>query len=136
MAFYINGTQVHEPRQGGITITDEPIWGSNAGRDQNGNMGGDFLGFKTTIAVTFPPMSFNAAKTIKNAIMAGMNSSTNEKGFFKIKYPDFPLDSNGHYSASTLEEKTVYAGNIPRTLYSLAQGRRLDTDITITFVEK
>ncbi len=109
------------PKQGGITVTEEPIWAGNTGRSSTGKMVGDIVAWKTTIAVTWPPLSFAAAKTLRDAIK-------NAEPFFKIKYYDF--------SADTMTEKTVYAGSVPRTLYSLVAGHRLYTDITVTFVEQ
>lgn len=117
----INGVTVAMPKTGGVVITDEPIWASNTGRSSTGKMIGDVVAWKTTIAVTWPPLSFAEAKKIRDAIK-------NAGAFFKIKYHDFSADS--------MVEKTVYASNIPRALYSLAAGYRRHTDITITFVEQ
>lgn len=117
----INGVEVATPKQGGVVITDEPIWASNTGRSSTGKMIGDIVAWKTTIAVTWPPLSFADAKKIRDAIKTA-------DAFFNIKYYDF--------SSATMTEKTVYAGNVPRTLYSLAAGYRRHTDVTITFVEQ
>lgn len=117
----INGITVATPKQGGIIVTDEPIWASNTGRSSTGKMIGDIVAWKTTIAVTWPPLSFTDAKKILSAIKGA-------EPFFAIKYYDF--------SAQEMTEKTVYAGNIPRTLYSLAAGCRFYTDVTVTFIEQ
>lgn len=117
----INGVTVAAPKQGGVSITDEPIWASNTGRSSTGKMVGDIVAWKTTVAVTWPPLSFSESKKLRDAIKSA-------PPFFKIKYPDF--------SGSTQVEKTVYAGNVPRTLYSIAEGQRRHTGITITFIEQ
>lgn len=117
----INGITVATPKQGGVVVTDEPIWAGNTGRSSTGKMIGDVVAWKTTIAVTWPPLSFSEAKKIRDAIK-------NADAFFTIKYHDF--------SASTMTEKTVYAGNVPRTLYSLSAGHQRYSDITITFIEQ
>lgn len=117
----INGTTVKTPKQGGITITDEPIWSSKTGRGTSGKMLGEIVAWKTTIAVEWAPLTFSESKTIRNAIKSGGS-------FFKIKYYDD--------SASEMEEKTVYVSNMPRTLYSLAASFRRHTDVTITFIEQ
>lgn len=119
MAFYINGVQVAEPAKEGLTITDEPIWASNTGRGTNGKMIGDIVAWKTTVEVTWPPLSFTDAQTIRDAIK-------NAGNFFAIRYPDF--------SAGTLVTKTVYCGNIPRTTHSLVS--QLKNGVTITFIEQ
>lgn len=117
----INGITVATPMHNGVVITEEPIWASNTGRSSTGKMIGDIVAWKTTIAVSWPPLSFEAAMKIRNAVI-------NAGPFFKIKYYDFKTDA--------MQEKTVYASNIPRTLYSLADGLQKYTDITITFVEQ
>jgi len=117
----INKIRVKEPKQGGLTVTDEPIWASNTGRSSTGKMIGDIVAWKTTISASWPPLSFLEAKTIRDAVI--------EAGpFFDIEYYDFS-------SASTVK-KTVYAASIPRTLYSLADKCQKYKDITITFVEQ
>lgn len=117
----INGITVATPKHGGVVITEEPIWASNTGRSSTGKMIGDIVAWKTTIAVTWPPLSFTDAEKIRNAIV-------NAGPFFEIRYHDFKSDS--------MQKKTVYAGNIPRTIYSLAEGYQRHTDVTITFVEQ
>lgn len=119
--FKINGTQVAEPKIQGVQITDEPIWASNTGRATSGKMIGDIVAWKTTVAVAWPPLSFAQSQQIRNAIK-------NAGPFFTISYNDF--------SGTSLETKTVYCANIPRTLYSLAQAYQRHTDVTITFIEQ
>lgn len=121
MIMVINGVTVRTPKLEGITITDEPIWSSKTGRGTNGSMLGEIVAWKTTIAVTWPPLTFAESKRIRNAIKAGGS-------FFKIKYYDD--------DASEMVEKTVYVGNMPRTVYSLAASCRRHTDVTISFVEQ
>ena len=117
----INGVTVATPKHSGIVVTEEPIWASNTGRSSTGKMIGDIVAWKTTIAVSWPPLSFDAAKTIRDAVISA-------DPFFKIQYYDLETGS--------MKTKTVYASNIPRTLYSLAEGYQKYTDITITFVEQ
>lgn len=117
----INGVAVAAPKQGGISVTDETIWASNTGRSSTGKMIGDIVAWKTTIAVTWPPLSFSESKKLRDAIKGA-------GAFFKIKYYDF--------SASSMVEKTVYAVNVPRVLYSIAAGQQRHTDITVTFIEQ
>lgn len=121
IAIVINGTTVKTPKQGGITITDEPIWSSKTGRGTSGKMLGEIVAWKTTIAVTWGPLTFQESKEIRSAIKDGGS-------FFSIKYHDS--------SASEMTEKTVYVGNMPRTLYSLAASCRWHTDVTIEFIEQ
>lgn len=119
--FKINGTQVKEPKQGGITITDEPIWSSNTGRATSGKMIGDIIAWKRTVNVAFPPLSFSEMSAIVTAIKGGGE-------FFNIQFYDM--------DASTLKTVKVYCGNIPRLMYSLAQGHQKYIDVAIDFIEQ
>ena len=112
-------TTLPEPMKEGISITDEPIWAANTGRNVNGKMIGDIVNWKTTVHVKWPALSFSDAKTIRDKITAA-------GPFFKIKYYDF--------SSSTATEKTVYCSNVPRTMYSLTKKYHLGVEVT--FIEQ
>ena len=115
-----------EPARGGITVTDEPIWASNTGRNTKGKMIGDIVAWKTTIEVTWPPLTYSQARTIRNAIRGAGE-------FFSIKYPDI---EEGQTVATMETTKTVYCANIPRALYSLSPKYPRYDGITIQFVEQ
>ena len=117
-------TQVHEPCLGGLTITDEPIWAPNTGRGSDGTMIGDIVAWKTTVAVTWPPLSFADSQAIRNAIGSAP--------FFKIAYNDYDATQNNN----SLVVKTVYCGNIPRTIASLNSAYQRHEGIQITFIEQ
>ena len=119
--FKINGITVAEPAYGGVQITDEPIWASNTGRGSDGKMIGDIVAWKTTVAVTWPPLTFTQSQAIRNAIV-------NAGPFFNIVYNDF--------SASSTVTKKVYCGNIPRVLASISSAFQKHTDMTISFIEQ
>lgn len=112
-------TTLPEPMKEGVTITDEPIWNSNTGRNVNGKMIGSITAWKTTVQVKWPALSFSQAKTIRDAIV-GAGS------FFNIRYYDF--------STNTAVEKTVYCSNVPRTMYSLT--KRFHLGVEATFIEQ
>lgn len=114
-------TWLPTPALNGVVITDEPIWSANTGRSTTGKMIGDIVAWKTTVEVAWPPLKFSDMSTIRNAIK-------NSGEFFDITYYDT--------STSTMKEKTVYCGNIPRTMYSLADKHRLFSGIAIKFVEQ
>lgn len=119
--FKINNVLVAEPRKEGVTITDEPIWAGNTGRNAKGKMIGELVAWKTTVEVEWPVLSFSEAKKIRNAIV-------NAGSFFPIEYYDF--------SADTAVTKTVYCANVPRTMYSLASSARYHIGVKIKFVEQ
>ena len=120
MPLKINNVTMPEPALNGVAITDEPIWNSKTGRNSKGEMIGDIVAWKTTIAVTWPPLGFSDVALIRDTLR-------NAPAFFRLDYNDT--------STSTVS-KTVYCGNIPRTLYSLAAGHRLHSGITIQFIER
>ena len=118
---YINNVEMPVPALNGISIADEPIWSSKTGRNTSGKMIGDIVARKTTISISWPPLTFTQAALIRDTIK-------NAGAFFPLQY----YDTN----ASTRVTKTVYAGNVPRTLYSLAPGKRLIYGITVQFIEQ
>lgn len=129
--FKINNTQVAEPAHAGITITEEPIWAPNTGRSQNGTMTGDFVGWKRTVAVTWPPLPFNKTNELLTAIK-------NAPAFFTIQFTnDLVAPSNVDLTANGLASSiTVYASNVPRSIYSLGAGYRWHDGVTVTFIEQ
>ena len=125
MGFYIRGTRVKEPAKDGVQITDEPVWGENTMRDVNtGKMMGDIKAYKKTVAVTWPPMTFAEA----NQILSLLKGSSGASPFYKIKYNDS--------SAGTLDEITVYNGNLQRTVASISSAYQRQTGVTVTFIEQ
>ena len=129
--FKINGTQVAEPAFQGITITDEPIWAPNTGRAQDGTMTGDFVGWKRTVAVTWPPLSFDETVAIRDAVK-------NAGGFFRIQFTNDLVspDDVDLTDAGLTSNIFVYASNMPRTIYSLADGLRKHEGVAVTFIER
>ena len=117
----INGVTVKEPKLGGVSVTDEPIWSSNTGRSASGKMIGDIVAMKSTIEIAWTPLSFADMKKIRDAIISGGE-------FFSITYPDPAVGAN--------VTKTVYCGNIPRLLYSLSSRYPRYQDVTIQFIER
>ena len=118
---YINNVAMPVPAVNGISIADEPIWSSKTGRNTKGKMIGDIVARKTTISITWPPLSFSQAALIRDTIR-------NAGAFFSLEYYDT--------SASERVTKTVYAGNVPRTLYSLVPGKQRLSGITVQFIEQ
>ena len=109
------------PMHGGMAIADEPVWSSNTGRGATGKMSGDIVAWKTTIDMDFPPLSFSESKRLRDALK-------NAGEFFDVRYRDF--------NASAWTTKTVYTANLPRTIYSLAQGIRYHTGVKVQLVEQ
>lgn len=118
--------QMPEPKRGGIGVTDEPIWSANTGRSSTGKMIGDVVAWKTTIEVAFPPLSYEHAKRLRDAIR-------NAGDFFQIRYMDI---ESGNTTNSMPTTKTVYVGNVPRLLVSLSPKQQRYEGIDIKFIEQ
>ena len=97
---------------------------------------GDIVAWKTTIEVSWPPLTYAHAKTLRDAIR-------NAGEFFTITYKDI---ASGNTVTNMTTTKTVYAGNVPRVLRSIASVpstqpgeaaslQRYD-GITVTFIEQ
>lgn len=123
----INGTNVANPAENGIKITDEPVWADGAGRNvSTGEMIATLVCWKRQVEITWSNLTFAEAYTILNAIKTGGS-------FFNIEYND--IDQGNSYKTVN-----VYVGSIPRTISTLANEssdsvRRIK-DVTITFTEK
>lgn len=115
----INGVQVAEPKLEGLAIADEPIWSANTGRGSNGKMAGDIVAWKKTVKVEWNPLSFEEAKLIRDTIK-------NAGAFFQIEFNEFSDEET-----TTI---TVYASNIPRTMYSLVY--QYMGGVEVTFIER
>lgn len=123
----INGTSVANPAEGGIKITDEPVWADGAGRNvSTGEMIATLVCWKRQVEVTWNTLTFTEANTILSAIKSGGS-------FFNIEYNDID-------QGSTYKTIRVYTSSIPRTITTLANEssntKKRIKDVTITFTEK
>ena len=121
MATYwkIGSTNMPNPANSGVVISDEPIWTSSTGRDTTGTMQGSIVAWKTTIDITLPALTFSQANTVRKAIK-------NAGSYFNISIGDAGDDVTF----------TVYTSNIPRTIYSNANGLKYVIDMKLQFVER
>ena len=122
----INGTDVANPAQGGIKVTDEPIWADGAGRDvSTGKMIATLVCWKRQVEITWGSLTWSQARTILNAIKSGGS-------FFSIQYND--IDTNSYVTLK------VYVSSIPHTITTLANSDNTDVkrikDVTIRFTEQ
>lgn len=109
------------PAHGGMAIADEPIWSSNTGRGVTGDMSGDIVAWKRTLDMDFPPLTFEQSRLIRDTLRYAGE-------YFRVRFRDF--------GATEWEEMTAYTSNLPRTIYSLAQGLRYHTGVRISLVEQ
>lgn len=123
----INNVSVANPAEGGIKITDEPVWADGAGRNiSTGEMIATLVCWKRQVEITWDSLTFAEAQTILNAIKTGGS-------FFNIEYND--IDQGSSYKTIR-----VYTSSIPRTITTLANEssntKKRIRDVTITFTEK
>lgn len=116
----INGVSMPTPAIEGVSIKREKIWSANTGRSSTGQMVGTVVAVKSTISITWPPLTPAQAKTIDDAV-----SST--AGFLPLTYTE--LDG-------TTTTKTVYFGTPSYTQYSYANGIEYVTGVSVDAVEQ
>ena len=109
------------PGSSGMSIADEPIWSSNTGRGATGEMSGDIIAWKRTLSLTFNTLTYAESKLIRDTLR-------NAGNYFQVRFRDF--------DANDWEEATMYTSNLPRTLYSLANGLRYHIGVKINLVEQ
>lgn len=118
---YINDVQMPTPAAEGVTITSEKVWSSNTGRASSGGMVGTIVAIKTTISITWPPLTMAQVATIEAAV------SDTDKPFVPLKYTDM--------SGATVT-KTVYFGTPTYTQYSWSDGLQYVTDVSVDAIEQ
>lgn len=123
------------PAEGGIKVTDEPVWDPDAGRDLTGTMIATLVCWKRTVNITWNALTADQVSHILNAVGVGSSSAP----FFDISYNDINLTNKGIDSHGRVTIN-VYVSNIPRTIQTL---KFLDTDksrrfkdVTLTFIER
>ena len=117
----VNGVALPDPALGGVTITVEPIWSQNAGRDADLLMVGTILGYKRTLEVKWNTLTMEQAAVLHNAV------SKSGGDFKTVTFTDID------YSRKTI---TAYFGTPNYTVYSLADGIRYITDCSVKIVER
>jgi hypothetical protein len=77
MILEANGVTLPAPTE--ITVNDEIIWSSSAGRSADGTMLGDVIANKKNISIKWGPLKASEVKKISQNI---------KPGFFKVKLED------------------------------------------------
>lgn len=117
MSIKIGGVEMPPLKE--LTITREPIWSKNTGRSANGTMIGDIVAYKTTLKITFVPLSDSQA-----AVLA----AATRPAFFNVKYHD-PEDNAERTSR-------MYASSLPCPVYSYVDDLPRYVGTTISLIEK
>lgn len=117
MSIKIDGVEM--PRIKELTITREPVWSRNTGRGADGSMLGDIVAQKTTLQITFVPLSDSQAAKL---------AAATEPAFFNVTYKD-PL-------TNATKTKKMYAGTLPYPVYSYVDILPRYVGVGIKLVEK
>ena len=116
----VNGVTLPTPAHNGVTIAREKIWSSDTGRTASGKMVGNIVAQKTTIKLTWPPLTLAQTALIEQAV-----SSNTE--FFTVKFND---------ASGTRQTMTMYAGTPTYTQFSWANGIQYVTDVAVDLIER
>lgn len=101
----IDGVTMPEPKQGGITFSEEKIWSKNTGRTTDGTMVGDIVAIKTKMKLSFAVLSGEQIALLDAAV---------SPAFIEVYFKDPRINA---YTT-----KTFYAGTPSYPVYSYAAG--------------
>ena len=118
---HIDGVKMPTPAAEGITISSEKIWSSDTGRTATGKMVGTIVDIKTTVKITWPPLSMAEVKKIENVI------SNRNKPFVSMTFTDMTGET---------VTKIVYFGTPSYTIYSWAPNLQHITGLTVSGIEQ
>ena len=89
-----------EPKKNGLDIKHEKIWSKKTGRGADGGMLGDIIAYKTTLTISWPPLSQAEAAVIDAAVTPSFFSVTYKEvggaprtGTFYADAPAYPVYS-------------------------------------------
>lgn len=117
----INGVAMPAPKVGGLKIKPEKIWSSNTGRTADTTMVGTILGIKTTVEISWPPLTVEDVATIEAAVSAK-------------NLPFVPMTFTDHTGAErTLQ---VYFGTPSYTAFDWVGGEWRVLDATVSGIEQ
>ncbi|MCD7768656.1 MAG: hypothetical protein LUH36_00840 [Oscillospiraceae bacterium] len=118
---YINGVAMPDPAKEGVVITREKVWSSDTGRSASAKMLGTVVGVKTTIKITWPPLTPEQVALIDGAVSDG------DEPFIPITYTD---------ATGETVTKTVYFGTPSYTVYSWADGMQYIKSVSVSAIEQ
>lgn len=109
------------PKPNGFTITKNKIWSRNTGRNSLGNMIGTIIAIKTSIDITWPPLTFEQIETIDN-IVSDINNP-----FVNIEY----LNERGQMS-----KMIVYFSDVPYPIISIINGKEIIDGVQLSGIQQ
>lgn len=116
-----NGQAMPTPKPDGFTISKNKIWSRNTGRNSLGNMVGTIIAVKTSIDITWPPLSFSQIEMIDN-IVSDVNNP-----FVNIEY----LNERGN-----MTQITAYFSDVSYPIKSIINGREIIDGIQLSGIQQ
>ena len=115
----INGVQMPNLKENGLTITKEKVWSSNTGRGASGYLIGDIVAIKYKLVCEWPPLSRTETVTLDNAISSK---------FFTVTFLD--------PGSNTLITRTMYAGTPSYHVYQYKDGIKTYRGVKVDLIER
>ena len=117
----INGVTMPEILADGYNISKNKIWSSNSGRVKSGKAVGTIIAIKTTLDITFAPLTEEEVAIIDNQV------SDATKPFQKVEY----WDERGNDST-----KVVYFGDVTYSTSEVINGKKIFNGVSISGIEQ
>lgn len=114
----INGVQMPNLKENGLTITKEKIWSSNTGRGADGLLLGDIVATKYKLVCEWPPLTRQEVVRIDNAI---------SPKFFQVKFLD--------PGTNQFITKQMYAGTPSYPVYQYKDGVKTYSATKVDLIE-
>lgn len=117
----IDGVVMPAPKVGGMKIKPEKIWSANTKRTAATTMVGTILSIKTTVDISWPPLTPEQVATIESVV------SNAEKPFVSMSFTD---------QTGQDHEMEVYFGTPSYTAFDWINGQWMVTDAAVSGIER
>lgn len=117
----VNGVALPAPKVGGMKIQAEKIWSQNTKRTADGTMVGSIVGIKTSVEISWPPLSVEDVALIESVV------SNKQLPFALMSFTD---------QTGAVRETTVYFGTPTYSVFEWIGGQWMVTDAKVAGIEK
>lgn len=115
----INGVQMPNLKESGLTITKEKIWSSNTGRGASGYLIGDIVAIKYKLVCEWPALT--------RAETAQIDAAISPK-FFNVTFLD--------PGSNTFITRAMYAGTPSYPVYTYKDGMKTYAGVKVDLIER
>lgn len=117
----VNGVALPAPKVGGMKIQKEKVWSSNTGRSAAATMLGTIIAIKTTVEISWPPLSVEEVAVIESVV------SNKDLPFAPLSFTD---------QTGELHEMNVYFGTPTYSAFERISGQWKVTDAKVSAIEQ